>query len=244
MKLLKNKLRFVIFSLLVSSSAFSQETADSTATKEEKPVAELVLNLRYFQPDNKIHFLQVSTQTKLERKFTPLAGMKGSIYLNDTSAGSLLGKMITDTRGLSRVYIPENFKSIWDSSATVTFIAVMDATAGFESKTTGLQVSKAKLSIDTSTDDETRSITVTVSEFKDSAWVPAKDVELKITVKRLLGNLPVGDEETYTTDSTGTLVAEFTRDSLPGNNKGELILEARIEDNEYYGNLFAEKSVP
>ena len=79
--------------------------------------------------------------------------------------------------------------------------------------------------------------------MQNGEWVPAKDVELKIAVKRALGNLPIGDEETYTTDSTGSVTAEFERDSLLGDSKGNFILIARTEDNENFGNLFAEKIV-
>jgi hypothetical protein len=38
--------------------------------------------------------------------------------------------------------------------------------------------------------------------------------------------------------------AEFKRDSIPGDEKGIITLVARAEDNETYGNLAVEKSVP
>ena len=66
--------------------------------------------------------------------------------------------------------------------------------------------------------------------MQDGKWVPANGVELKIAVKRSIGNLPIGDEESYTTDSTGSVTAEFKRDSLLGNNKGNFILVARTEE--------------
>jgi len=248
MKALKNKPGLlVILFLLTGYVVFSQQTTttDTTiAAPEEKPMPELILGIRYFNPDNKIPYLLVSAKRKLERKSTPMQGITGNIYLNETSTTALLGKITTDEKGEGRIFIPATFKLIWDSSTGFTFIAVTDANSEFESKKTELAVTKARLTIDTSSDGEVRNITVTVNEFKDSEWIPAKNVELKITIKRLLGNLAVGDEETYTTDSTGMVMAEFIRDSLPGNSKGDLILEARTEDNEYYGNLFVEKSVP
>jgi hypothetical protein len=67
-------------------------------------------------------------------------------------------------------------------------------------------------------------------------------VEVKIMVKRLLGDLPIGDEESYTTDLTGQVTAEFKRDSLPGDKNGNLILLAKTEDNDLYGNLLIEKT--
>ena len=74
--------------------------------------------------------------------------------------------------------------------------------------------------------------------------MPVKDIEMKLRIKRMLGNLSVGDAETYTADSTGTASAEFKRDSMPGDQKGNLTLVARVEDNDKYGNLVVEKTVP
>jgi hypothetical protein len=64
-----------------------------------------------------------------------------------------------------------------------------------------------------------------------------------LSVKRLLGNLSVGDKETYTSDSAGVSTAEFQRDSMPGDQKGNIILVAQVVDNDNYGNLAVEKSV-
>jgi hypothetical protein len=38
--------------------------------------------------------------------------------------------------------------------------------------------------------------------------------------------------------------AAFTRDSLPGDTLGNIVIAARIEDNDTYGNLLVEKNVP
>ena len=67
---------------------------------------------------------------------------------------------------------------------------------------------------------------------------------MKIGVNRMGGNLTAGDEETYTADSTGTVTVEFKRDSLPGDQREKLFLVAKVEDNDQYGNLSVEKTVP
>ncbi len=67
---------------------------------------------------------------------------------------------------------------------------------------------------------------------------------MKIGVKRHGGILSAGDDATYTTDSSGILTVEFKRDSLPGDVKGNIILTARVDDNEFFGNLQVEKIVP
>ncbi len=78
----------------------------------------------------------------------------------------------------------------------------------------------------------------------NNEWVPAKDVEMKVGVERNGSILSAGDKETYTTDSTGIVSVEFKRDSLPGDIKGNFILAAKVEDNDQFGNLLVEKTVP
>jgi hypothetical protein len=80
--------------------------------------------------------------------------------------------------------------------------------------------------------------------FENNDWVPAKDVEMKIGVGRQGGVLSAGDEATYTTDSTGSIEVEFKKANLPGDVKGNFVVMAKVEDNEQYGNLVVEKTVP
>ena len=58
------------------------------------------------------------------------------------------------------------------------------------------------------------------------------------------GDLNVSETPTYTTDSLGMITAEFKRDSLPGDSKGNLTLIAKLEESDLYGTLTAEKVVP
>jgi hypothetical protein len=203
----------------------------------------LQLNVNYYQPQNNIPYVLVTTKTKVERKFIGVKDLKVNVYLNEVSDSSLLQSFQSNITGEERIYIPPSFKGIWDATSSLTFIAVAAANKEFDETKSEAAITKAKIEIDTSRTDEAKNITVSVKELQNGKWVPANGVELKIAVKRSIGNLPIGDEESYTTDSTGSVTAEFKRDSLLGNNKGNFILVARTEDNEKFGNLFAEKNV-
>ena len=122
-----------------------------------------------------------------------------------------------------------------------TFLATFDGDKKFEPAKADLTVSPARILISASDD---KKITASVMELKGNAWVPVKDVELKIAVRRLGGDLPVNETPTFTTDSTGKASADFKRDSIPGDSKGNIILVAKIEDNDQYGNLSVETTVP
>lgn len=236
MKLLKNKPVLLFILLSAGMNLYAQ---DSTGNEKK----ELQLNITYYQPQNNVPYLLVTTKTKVERKFIAVKDLKVTVYFNEATEANLIRVFQSNERGEERIYIPTSFKSAWEATSSFTFIAVAAAYKEFDETKAEVQVTKAKIQIDTSSTDETKNITVNVKELQNGAWVPAKGVELKIAVKRSLGNLPIGDEETYTTDSTGSVTAEFKRDSLLGDSKGLLILVARTEDNETYGNLFAEKIV-
>jgi hypothetical protein len=100
------------------------------------------------------------------------------------------------------------------------------------------------MTIDTTSDGETRSIVVTVTALTDGKWLPLKDVEIKVGVQRLGGLLLVNDKESFTTDSAGQITAEFARLKLPGDDKGYLLLVAQVDDNETIGNTSATMTVP
>ena len=234
MKLLKNKVGLILMTLLLTGIVcFAQDS-----TKKE-----LQLNVAYYQTQNNIPYVLVTTKTKIERKFIGVKDLKVNVYLNEVSDSNLLESFQSDITGEERIYIPTSFKGVWDATSSLTFIAVTAANKEFDETKSEAAITKAKIEIDTSRTDEAKNITVSVKELQNGEWVPAKGVELKIAVKRSIGNLPIGDEESYTTDSTGSVTAEFKRDSLLGNNKGNFILVARTEDNEKFGNLFAEKNV-
>lgn len=237
MKLLKNKVGFISLTLLLTGVVcFAQDS-----TKNEKK--ELQLNVAYYQPQNNIPYVLVTTKTKIERKFIGVKDLKVNVYLNEVSDSNLLETFQSNITGEERIYIPTSFKRIWDATSSLAFIAIASANKEFDETKSEAAITKAKIEIDTSRTDEAKLVKVSVKELQNGEWVPANGVELKIAVKRSIGNLPIGDEESYTTDSTGSVTAEFKRDSLLGNNKGNFILVARTEDNEKFGNLFAEKNV-
>ena len=234
MKLLKNKYWLPVLLLLALTNKMIAQ--DSLAH-------ELILNISFYMPNDKIPYLKVSAKEKVERKFIPQKGITGHVYIGEETGTGLLGKVNTDDKGEAILYIPSSFKSIWDSSSTVTFLVNTEANKVFQATRSEVQVTKSRIEIDTISDGVTKSIIAKVTALNNDEWLPAKDVELKIAVKRSLSDLPVGDEETYTTDSTGTVTAEFKRDSLLGDTKGNLILVAKTEDHETYGNISVEKHV-
>jgi hypothetical protein len=234
----KNKNKMVVAALaLLIAGQFSAVAQDSTKK-------ELVVNVSYFMNNNKITWLMVNTKTKIDKKFQPVKDVTVNLYLDKDSAATLVGNVATNETGVAKAIIPPALKAVWEGSATHTFIGISEANKEFDETKAEATITKTRITIDTLAGAETRTIKVSVSAFNGNEWIPAKDVEMKVGVNRLGGILNAGDEATYTTDSSGTVTAEFKRDSLPGDTKGNIVLVAKVEDSDLYGNLLVEKAVP
>jgi hypothetical protein len=229
-------LRISILVLLLTGNGIDKIQAQDSA------VAKTQLNISYFLPVNHVPYLEVTTRKKLGRKFEVVKNIPVNIYFNEADPNNLLGKVITDSTGKARIGFPPSFKNIWDTTNEFKFIAEESSTEK-EPLTAEITIKKAILTIDTTSEDGTRMVTAVLKEKNAGDWIPVKDIEMILSVKRLLGNLSVGDKETYTSDSAGVSTAEFQRDSMPGDQNGNIILVAQVVDNDNYGNLAVEKSV-
>jgi hypothetical protein len=220
--------------LVVGTKLFAQD---------EKP--ELMLSLRHFTENNSVQYLKVQAQLKANNKLQALKDVAIQVYLDTTDATHLVSSLKTDEKGSAQTVVPASLKDTWASSPAHKFIAVAKATPKDEPTITELEIAKSKMEVDTVNADGTRSVTAKVFAYSNGVWIPTKGVEVKIGVERLGGSLKIGEEESYTTDSVGEVTVEFKVDSLPaGDAKGNIILIARVEDNEQFGDLAVEKTVP
>jgi hypothetical protein len=229
-----NKYTFIIFTVLFS--LLNYKCVAQTDSAEAVPV----VKIRYFNDNNRVQYLLLQSQLKKGKVFTPQTNKIYEIYLSSSNETSIIAKVQTDQSGLAKTIIPPGLKNTWDASAIHTFIVK----EGQEEIITDYAITKSKIELDTSSADGVRSITATVMKWENNEWTPAKDVEMKLGIKRLGGILSAGDDATYTTDSSGSVTAELKKDSLPGDLKGNIILLAKVEDNDLFGNLQVEKTVP
>lgn len=233
-KLSKNKyLLPVIFAGLLLSNQRSNAQEDSV---EAVPV----IKLHYFNNNNSLQYLILESMLKKGKVLTPQKNKSYTLYLDSSNAENLLAALTTNEQGKAKAFIPTSAKALWDASPQHTFI-VRESEAEV---ITDYSITKSKMEIDTSSSDGVKSITVIVKKLENEEWVPAPEVEMRIGVHRLGGILSAGDDATYTTDSSGSITVEFAKDSLPGDEKGNITLAARIDDNEFFGNLLTEKIVP
>ena len=232
-----NKIALILGALILSSLfVFAQDSASTTP--------ELMLDIKYNLKNNQAPYILVHSKTKLEKKkFQSVPDISVNVYLDKQSDNNLIGKLTTNNNGDGAVYIPTSLKTKWDSSETHTFLAYSEAKKPYAEANAELKITKARISIDTANEDGTRNVVVKFEALNGGKWTPVKDVELKASVKRLGGDLDINDKASFTTDSLGEVKGEFKRDSIPGDANGNIVLVAKVEDNDTYGNLSIEKTV-
>jgi hypothetical protein len=213
--------------LLLNTSLFAQ--GDSTPAKK-------IVKLHYFNINNNVQYLLLESSLKKGKIFTPQQNKLYDLYL-DTGTTNLVAKLKTDENGQAKAFIPPALKTVWDASPQHRFTVK----EGDDEIISDFVISKAKITIDTTTTDGVRNMIVTVMKSEKDKWIPAKEVEMKVGIDRQGSILSAGDQATYTTDSTGSVTVEFKRDKLPGDEQGNIILAAKAEDNEFFGTLSVSK---
>ncbi len=218
--------------------------ATGVANAQETEESPAILELKYFLPENKLPYINVITKKKVGRKFEPVKAVTVNVFLTAVSDSNLLGKVVTDNLGNARISFPASLKTAWDALDEFTVVAESVPGAKEEKLESELTIRKAILVIDTINEDGSRSVSAQLREKKGDEWVAIPEIEMKLKIKRLLGNLTVGDEEIFTSDEEGTATSAFVKDSMPGDEKGNITLLARVEDNDIYGNLSVATTVP
>jgi hypothetical protein len=229
---------FIFFLLPFLVALFTHRVA----AQDDSVVAKELVKLKYFNDNNGVQYLILENLLKTGKKIEPLKNKVFQLYLDSIKTENLISKVTTDKNGKAKSFLPPSLKGVWDTNPLHKFIAV--AGGKEEEPVAELEITKSKIQIDTASADGSRSITVQVMKYENSEWVPANEVEMKVGIQRLGGILSAGDEEIYTTDSSGTATVELKKDSLPGDQKGNIVLVAKVEDNDLFGNMLVEKMVP
>jgi hypothetical protein len=170
----------------------------------------LSLTLKYFNDNNKTQHLLVQAKSKIDGKFQQISDIPVQFYIGtETLAENLLGKGVTNDKGEAVLVIPPQAKVEWLKSPNQNFIVVSSANSKFDEARADLAITKAKLKIDTL---EGRNIIASIVALVDTTWTPVAHVDFVVGIKRLGGLLNVNETQTYTSDSTGMIAAEFKRD--------------------------------
>ncbi len=236
----KKKNSYKIFSiitlLLVGQLGFLNAQEEEKAEPIRKKA---FVVLQYHCINNSAQYVSFQAIAKANKVVEPLKGIPVSIYLEDNSnETNLIGKVISKEDGRGLVYFPASLKESWKPGTGFKIYAVTDSIPEYGNLESELEITRSKILIDTSSNEEGHVVSVKVMMMEDTAWVPVPDVELKIGVSRLGGSLiNIGEEETYTTDAEGVATADYLLKDIPGDRDGNIELIARIEDHDQMGSI-------
>lgn len=195
------------------------------------------LGLTFRKVNNEPPVLRCEAKTKAGKRFEPVENATVNIYFSEEDNSNLIGTTKTNGKGIADVSMPAAFITRMDSSASWHFVTTLAEGETYKGASAEADITRARLQVDFQEADSTRTIVAILSEWKEGKWVPVPQTEVKLIVKTLFSDLPVG-EDTYSTDDEGKVSSTFDM-KLPGDAEGNLTLGAKVEDHEAYGTLFA-----
>lgn len=209
--------------LSLGSFAFAQDN------NEEMP-PEATLQVHYSAVNNQSKVLKATIITETEDGNQPAYGVFVNFYQQEVDPGNLLGKVTTNAKGIATLVISNEQLS---SSTSHTFIITTEEDTTYPDLYEEITVAEAKFTMELGDD---RQITLSL-QAPDSMGTmsPVYEADIYLYVQRMFGLLPFPDNPEMT-DETGAVSLEFPAD-IPGDSSGNLIIVARVEEHDLYGNL-------
>ena len=192
--------------------------------------------------DNTID-LKVAMKTKYNGTFYKLYALKVDFVQVTDSAENPLGSVVTNRDGKCLLTVDAT-KLKTDAEGKIHFKASF---AGKNGKKIGLDVAegevtitRGRLEITPVKEDSLLTVKVKLISVGNGVDTPVKETVVGIYVKRSFSALKIGEG---TTDESGEAVVEIPQ-NLPGDDKGNIILMAKLDESEQFGNLEASVAQP
>ena len=215
-----------------TSEVTSEEAVEEEEAEPEKISARLGLTTTQF-PGDTIK-LQALLRAKIDNIWQTLGDEKIEFFVIGDEDETKLGEAITGLKGEATIFT--NVKNIpLNSEGYLSFAVRYAGNEQIDESEGDAMIRKAVLTITPEKGDS--SYTIHVKAFVPSAEgeMPILEAPVIVTVKRMVGNLMVGEGDT---DENGEASIDLPLD-LPGDDVGNLQITAMIEDFEEYGNIAA-----
>jgi hypothetical protein len=221
-------------SIAQKDSAKAQpDTTKTAVVAEEAPgLISPSLNLVSIQKGDNTVDLSVAMKAKINGASMKLRLLKVSFFQVTDSAEQNLGFLITNGQGKALMNVKADaLKPSPDGK--LHFKAVFAGNKQMEPAEGEVTVSRARLSITPVKEDSVLKVNVKLVDVSTGAEKPVPETALGIYVKRWFKPQKIGEG---TTDANGEASVEVPA-NLPGDANGNIVLLAKIDENETYGNL-------
>lgn len=206
------------------------EGSDTTGTEKAETSIELV----FTESNNHNKLLSATVKTKIDDSYQPVSGIEVHFYQTEVNPEQLLGIATSNKKGIAVLLVPE--EKMDKSTPEYTFIAAVENNEQFEDNQEEISAAESDFEMTLETEDSVRMVHISLqAPDATGALAPVAEAEVHLYVQRMVGLLPISDDP-ETTDENGEVSAEFPGD-IPGDEDGNLIIVAKVEDHERYGNL-------
>ncbi|MCF6241912.1 MAG: hypothetical protein L3J74_11275 [Bacteroidales bacterium] len=229
---MKSKEKIIIFMKSILYCALILIMLGSFTMQAQKK-SRAYLKFNYFKGNDGSKMLVADLKTKVNRKFRPVQNAEINFYVATDTSDILLGKVKTNDKGRANFIISDKLKVKADTGGVYTYIAKFAGNDTLKAKTSDLQIQDILMDLALKEIDSIKTLTLSAFSIKNNGEKnPLNDVEITFYAKRLFSLLPLGKKQL----SNGTCSLEFPTD-LPGDSAGNVLIFAKIEDNDNFGNV-------
>jgi len=210
----------------------------SQAQEEKKSIK---LSIGYLRINEETPELTVTAKSKRGKKFEPVSAVEVEFFQSEQKPENSLGKSKTNRKGVASIEMPAAVVAKLDSMSPFKLIAFVPESKEFSEQSTEIEITKARIELSLTEADSARKVNATLLALKNGKWVAAPEAEMKLFVKRIFSDLPL-TEHALTTGETGEASADFNfKTAIPGDANGNIIIGAKVEDNESFGTIVSLK---
>ncbi len=224
----------VLLALLLSPvSLVAQSDSVAAAVEEESLIAPSLDFIAVQRQDNSID-LKAAMQAKIKGSFYKLRLLKVSFFQVGDTAEKALGFVITNEHGKAVLNV-KTAALILPKDGKLAFKAVFSGNKQMEAAEGETSFKRAVLEMRPVKEDSLLTVKLKLLIPGAEADSTLKDLTIGLFVKRSFNPLKIGEG---TTDENGEVTIEVPA-NLPGSDKGDLTLVARLDENEVFGNIEA-----
>ena len=227
----------IIHFLLILIYISNGNAAYAQATPKEK-LGSIVQLTVYNNADNsRTALVNIIAFDKVLKKRHQAKVANINIYTVFEGAQKLILSTHTGMNGKAEIVLPSNLPI--DTGNNYDVIAKIENDPVYDNGESEARFKNAKLTLTLKQEDTIKTATATLTEKdKNGKDVPVNNVEIGFFAKRLFGAMPVAEDNKVTTDANGQAVFNFPKiNTIPGDEKGNMDIVARVSDNEKYGNI-------
>lgn len=218
-----------------------EEAAATTETaSEDSGKKDLNVEITYRDVNDTLREIQAKLTTKEGKKWVPARKVLMNLFLNEVSRYGMQGSLASDEKGICRFPLVNKFYHVKDSCQSYNFIARVREDMNFNDADAEIAIKESKMSMTCETADGVKTAKIHFEGLDESnKMVPMKDVELRFYIQRTYSLLPLS-EANVSTDENGDASIEVP-EGIAGDEKGNITIIARLEDNETYGMVMAQQ---